>query len=949
MIMADDDLLNKLVLQWEEAQEAGQGISPESLCQDWPQLREPLRRRIRALLALDVLLQLPDQVDRIADEGQSAAHRSGAVATHCCFQLLREHARGGLGEIVVANDQQLGREVALKFIQNSRADSRASRGRFLREAETTGVLEHPGIVPVYGLGEDERGRPFYVMRFIRGETLADTIQRLHKTANDFPTDLQVRVELRQLLSRFVAVCNTIAYAHSRGFVHRDIKPANILLGPYGETLVADWGLAKPAWGSPINKTARDDSQMAEPAHKDCSAELRTGEATDVQVGSEYEVTVAGHVVGTPAYMSPEQAAGLPDSATPASDVYSLGATLHAILHGFAIHAITLPASGRILRKHRATNPAALTAIANRAMATLPQDRYPSALDLAHDVEQWMADEPVSVFRESAMERIGRWTRRHRTIAVSGGLTVVLLALFLAVLAAMLNVKNLQLAKALSAETTSKEHARQVLDAQTSLVLEDLLGRQQTLTAKHKEFLQDAAQAYEAFAAELGDDHETRFRLVQARQRAAAIYQRLGEYKRAEQAMESCLAELDKTNVTPANRIRWLETRHSIYNDVGGLHLNSKDLSRAEAALENARQIGNDLSGELGQGVDRDSQATTLMRLALVYDNGDRLQKAEETYRLAVDAWKNIAERHPNALAAHLNCAANFNNLGTLLARQGRMQDAWAAFRDAVELRQQLVSQDPQNPRLQDELAGTHNNLGLLSSKIGRLADAERYLRAAHANWEQLTQEFPTVADYSLHLGSSSANLGFLAFNCGRSAEALPWLDQAIVVTEALVRRLPEDLRCRYLLRDAHWGRGSVLDEMDRRSEADASWIRALALDNGPMQLNSGILRAESHLRNGSFSQALAAADAFAATAPTEGEVLYRLGRIYSLLAKVTAGDLRRDEHIAAAIRCLQKGAPTGFLAIPGILHRLRSDSCFEPLRSQDRFTALLVELESVPR
>ena len=160
------------------------------------------------------------------------------------FRILRPHARGGLGAVFVALDGELHREVALKQILEKHADDPVSRQRFVAEAEITGGLEHPGVVPVYGLGTDAVGRPYYAMRFIKGDSLKEAIARFHED-EVLKTDPGRRsLELRKLLRRFTDVCNAIDYAHSRGVIHRDIKPANIIVGKYGETLVVDWGLAK---------------------------------------------------------------------------------------------------------------------------------------------------------------------------------------------------------------------------------------------------------------------------------------------------------------------------------------------------------------------------------------------------------------------------------------------------------------------------------------------------------------------------------------------------------------------------------------------------------------------------------------------------------------------------------------------------------------------------------
>ena len=160
------------------------------------------------------------------------------------FRILRPHARGGLGAVFVALDAELNREVALKQILDKHADDPVSRQRFVAEAEITGGLEHPGVVPVYGLGTDSVGRPYYAMRFIKGDSLKEAIARFHEDEALQKDPGRRSMELRKLLRRFTDVCNAIDYAHSRGVIHRDIKPANIIVGKYGETLVVDWGLAK---------------------------------------------------------------------------------------------------------------------------------------------------------------------------------------------------------------------------------------------------------------------------------------------------------------------------------------------------------------------------------------------------------------------------------------------------------------------------------------------------------------------------------------------------------------------------------------------------------------------------------------------------------------------------------------------------------------------------------
>jgi tRNA A-37 threonylcarbamoyl transferase component Bud32 len=206
------------------------------------------------------------------------------------FRVLRPHARGGLGAVFVALDDELHREVALKQILDHHADDPVSRQRFLLEAEITGGLEHPGIVPVYGLGAYGDGRPYYAMRFVRGDSLKEAIGQFHADLALKADAGRRSLELRKLLRRFLDVCNAIEYAHSRGMLHRDIKPGNVIVGQHGETLVVDWGLAKPL-GRVESVEAASERPLV-PSSASGSAE-----------------TLPGSALGTPAYMSPEQAEG----------------------------------------------------------------------------------------------------------------------------------------------------------------------------------------------------------------------------------------------------------------------------------------------------------------------------------------------------------------------------------------------------------------------------------------------------------------------------------------------------------------------------------------------------------------------------------------------------------------------------------------------------------------
>jgi tetratricopeptide (TPR) repeat protein len=318
--------------------------------------------------------------------------------------------------VSVALDAELGREVALKEIQDARADDQEARIRFVKEAELTGKLEHPGIIPIYGLGRDSTGRPYYAMRLIHGHSFLEAIRRFHaaEVAQSSPGDRTL--QLRDMLGRFLNACDAIAYAHSRGVLHRDVKPDNIMLGPYGETLVVDWGLAK-SLGQPVS----DDAKVRD------KPELIADD-----LGND---TRSGSVLGTPAYMSPEQSRGELDRLAPATDVFSLGATLFHMLtgqppyQGEVNEILALVSECNFPRPRQLDSGIhrALEAICLKAMAREASDRYESPKDLADDLKRWLADEPVSCWREPWWIRARRWVRRHQTPVAAAAFTALAVA------------------------------------------------------------------------------------------------------------------------------------------------------------------------------------------------------------------------------------------------------------------------------------------------------------------------------------------------------------------------------------------------------------------------------------------------------------------------------------------------------------------------------------------
>ena len=325
-------------------------------------------------------------------------------------RILRVIQRGGMGRILLAYDQYLKREVAVKELRQDVAEDATIVRRFIGEAEITAQLEHPGIVPIHRLGQGQDGLPYYTMKMVKGETFQDAIKEYHRKPS--------KPGLLNLIRRLVSISKTMAFAHSKGVIHRDLKPANVMLGEHGETLVMDWGLAKP-YGQIL------DESYVSIIHQ--TKQQRP------------ELTMVGSIVGTPAFMSPEQANADDKVVGPLSDVFALGTVLYYLLAGQT--AFSGRSTQEVLSKVRAcvpippseiksTVPPGLEAICLKAMQKLPENRYQGASEFADDLCRWLDDEPILAIKDTFWTKTRRWLQ-HQRISPLWVISVIILSLLFA--------------------------------------------------------------------------------------------------------------------------------------------------------------------------------------------------------------------------------------------------------------------------------------------------------------------------------------------------------------------------------------------------------------------------------------------------------------------------------------------------------------------------------------
>ena len=377
--------------------------------------------------ALQSMDSLARQTSRKGAAQQDFSQVRAVEETPDRYALQRELGSGGMGRVLLVHDTYLGRDVALK---EALADApEASRpelspkssphlARFLREARVTGRLDHPSIVPVHELGRRADGRLYYTMRLVPGRTLEQAV----KEAGAWQERLR-------LLPHFVDLCQAVAYAHSRGVLHRDLKPANVMIGEFGETVVLDWGLAKEVG----EQEAKDDGMV----NRLRSMGLDVG-ASDEEAAK----TAMGAVMGTPAYMSPEQARGDVESIDERSDVYALGAVLYELLTGqlpFAdrraaqvLHGVLHEEPPAVL-SIEPNVPQELAAVCERAMQKQPEARYAHVRDLAEDIERFQSGRLVQTYAYGMRDHLRRFVMRNKA-AVASGLVALLAVIVMALIA-----------------------------------------------------------------------------------------------------------------------------------------------------------------------------------------------------------------------------------------------------------------------------------------------------------------------------------------------------------------------------------------------------------------------------------------------------------------------------------------------------------------------------------
>jgi serine/threonine-protein kinase len=889
------------------------------------------------------------------DDRTSTLSVGAATSDGQRFRLLRPHARGGLGEVFVALDAELHREVALKQILEKHADDPTSRARFLLEAEVTGGLEHPGIVPVYGLGTYDGGRPYYAMRFIRGDSLKEAIDCFHMDEALRSDPGHRSLELRKLLRRFTDVCNAIEYAHSRGVLHRDIKPGNIIVGKHGETLMVDWGLAKA--------TGRTDPGVD------------SGERALVPSSASGSAdTLPGSALGTPAYMSPEQAEGDIEHLGPRSDVYSLGATLYYLLTGRP------PLEGEIgdvlravqrgdvtpPRRHNATIDAALEAVCLKAMGREPATRYASPKELSDDLERWMADEPVSSRPDRGFEKLARWSRKHRPLTWSAAAALAVLAVSSTVAALVVNLaRGHEAAARIQADVNAERAtanfnlARQAVDDYLTRVSENTLLKAQPsrdLRDLRKALLEDALKFYRAFINQRGDDRALRRDLAGAYARVATITDEIGTKTAALTAHAKALEirrALSRDNPGDSSlRVDLADSLRSIavlQRSLGripeclGSHGEARGILEAIVAIEPNRP---DALSALGQICSHSGS---------VHKSSEEWVQAQSLFSRARDIFARLVEIEPGEPKHIRSLAWSTYQMGNVLSIDRRkdrdLPGAKACYDTALALQRDLIAAHPGEPSYPIDMAQCYVSLAYMVSR-GVDSDhqhAIRYLEEALDLQKRVVAAHPSVTEYLMDLSATCFTLGYQCSQLSRHDDALRWYREAVGAAERLVALDSENIDFQERLALAVNNYGYKLLMKGHTDDALGHFLRAIDVWRGVLAKApqiQGYRGAMLHpLINAAKARNLQGRPSDAVNAALEARSLCygfpdALGDIASQLAKaggiVAVGTPERNRYLKLAMEALRAALASGATK-PG---EVVADENFAPLRERREFQAL---------
>jgi serine/threonine protein kinase/tetratricopeptide (TPR) repeat protein len=751
-----------------------------------------LRGRIEALLHAhdhpDSFLEAPE-ANLLATVDEPVSERPGTVIGP--YKLLEQIGEGGMGLVFVAEQQQpVRRRVALKVIKPG-MDTREVLARFEVERQALALMDHPHIARVLDAGTTDSGRPYFVMELVRGIAITEYSDQSQLTP-------------RARLALFIDVCHAVQHAHQKGVIHRDLKPSNVLVTVTdGEPVVKviDFGVAK-AIGQRL---------------------------TDKTVYTRFT-----QMIGTPLYMSPEQAEMSNVDVDTRSDIYSLGVLLYELLTGTTpfdherLRKATFDELRRIIREEEPPKPstristlamAATTVSAQRksnprrlsqfvrgeldwivmkAMAKVRDERYPTAQALADDVRRFLDDRPIQARPPSLGDRVRRWSRRHRTLVRVGAGALLLSVAVLAVGAVLLKAKNADLANANAQEHAQRQRAdanfakaREVVDKMYSRVGKEL-GSHPRMERIRRDILQEALVFYEGFLEQKREDSELGSEAADAYLRMGELHRMMRQFDRAQQDCERAVQIMEESCAQEPTSFAFRKQLWGACNDLANSYREAGRYQDAEHWQRRSVAMGEEAIHDFPDNPEPPRRLAAMHgNLGMILWQGGRAKEAEREYDIAVASIQGLLARNPQESNYQYDLALILVNQGSVLESMGQIGNAERSIRAAVELLEKLPAGTMDEDEHQKRLSYGYAWLGDVRREQGQLAEAEQYYRKCIPTYEKLIDRFPASVEYGYNLAMMKNNLG-LVLKFLRPAEAEAVLLEAVAIWRRYAKELPND-------------------------------------------------------------------------------------------------------------------------------------------------------------
>jgi tetratricopeptide (TPR) repeat protein len=727
--------------------------------------------------------------------GSSTSETNLPVRDPARYIRGEEIARGGMGRIIAATDVELGRRIAIK---EQLARTAELERRFEREVQITARLQHPSIIAVQEAGRWPTGELFYTMQHVDGRGLDRAIR-------DSPPTERIA-----LLPHVTAVADALAYAHSQNVIHRDLKPGNVLVGAFGETIVIDWGLAKRLGEADILDSA--DGALAIGSPRDGSGDL----------------TAAGHAVGTPCYMSPQQAEG--HVVDERGDVYALGAILYHVLGGQMPYAhcqrpdqvrqAVLAGPPVALETLAPEIPADLIAIVAKAMAREPELRYRTAAGLAEDLKRYTAGHLVGAHRYSRWQLVRRWIVRHR-----GAVVVASIALIALAVASVIGIQRIRTERdAAETERGAAQAQRVQVEQLLDFMLVDLHDSLQPLGKLDllDQVATRAAAYYKNIPVNLADPAQARKRELVQRNLAEVLLIR-GHLDEALAAQRASLDIAKRLAATDPNSEKWQEDLAAIQSGIGET-LNAKgDIDGAAAAYQTSLDISEREAAREPTNIGwQEAVANAHLLLADVRCYQRRYDDALAEVRAGLAVAERLAAQEPTKVARQDDVAADQAKLAKVLQLKDDLDGALTAVRASISLAERNVASEPNNVIWQKTLAFGRQLLGDVLLGQGQLDGALESYRVASSIVEPLAARDPTDMATQVIMAKSRVKQAEILQRQHKLTEALASLRSTLAVIEPKL----EDVTFVYLSAAAattHLELGNVLKEQGQLDGALAEY------------------------------------------------------------------------------------------------------------------------------